>query len=181
MVADAKKLAACKKEGGKKGQDLNGVAALGGVCFFNVAVDEPEGDLELLQAVLDGCNAEVDEAAEERKGGAGDIGKFLLSAGETSLAAIGHVPKALAGKLTLKEWSARLLEKMPGGEIVEENEEFCKLLMKADPEAGVFPLKIRDAAISWGFLLLKEKGLVPDAGDDDSDDVNYAEAAGVEW
>lgn len=46
----------------------------------------------------------MDEAAEERKGGAGDLGKFLLSAGETQLVGLAHVPKALAEAkgLTLK-------------------------------------------------------------------------------
>jgi hypothetical protein len=39
----------------------------------------------------------------------------------------------------------------------------------------------RDAAIDGGFKLLKAKGLVPDNADDSDDDVNYAEAAGVEW
>jgi hypothetical protein len=79
-----------------QGQDLSGVAALGGICYFNVSVETPEGDMALLEKVLEGANAPVDEAAEERKGGAGDIGKFLLSAGETQLVALGHVPKALA-------------------------------------------------------------------------------------
>ncbi len=44
---------------------------MGGVTFFNIAVDEPKGDFFLLEKVLEGANAEVDEAAEERKGGAG--------------------------------------------------------------------------------------------------------------
>jgi hypothetical protein len=46
----------------------------GGVKFFNLAVESAEGDFELLEAVMAGANAEVDESAEERKGGAGDIG-----------------------------------------------------------------------------------------------------------
>jgi len=75
----------------------------GGVSFFNVAVDEPNGDMAMLEKVMEGCNALVDEAAEERKGGAGDIGKFLLSAGDEQLVAYGHMPKALEEKgLTLK-------------------------------------------------------------------------------
>lgn len=49
------------KEGGKKGQDLNGVAAMGGVTYFNVAVETPEGDMDLLEHVLEGANTEVDE------------------------------------------------------------------------------------------------------------------------
>jgi hypothetical protein len=40
-------------------------------------------------------NAEVDEAAEERKGGAGHLGKMLLSAGDKQVAIVCHVPKAL--------------------------------------------------------------------------------------
>jgi hypothetical protein len=37
-------------------------------------------------------NVEVDEAAEERKGGSGHIGKMLLSAGQKQvIAIIGHV------------------------------------------------------------------------------------------
>lgn len=56
--------------------DLQGVAAMGGVVFFNLAVEVPEGNLELLEAVLEGANVPVDESAEERKGGAGDLGAF---------------------------------------------------------------------------------------------------------
>lgn len=57
--------------------------------------------MELLEAVLDGANVEVDEAADERKGGAGKIGKMFFSAGVNQLAMICHVPKELAEKLTL--------------------------------------------------------------------------------
>ena len=44
---------------------------MGGVLFFNIAVETPNGDFALLEKVLEGANTEVDEAAEERKGGAG--------------------------------------------------------------------------------------------------------------
>jgi hypothetical protein len=54
---------------------------MGGVKHFNVAVDTPQGDIELLKLVLEGANKEVDEGAEERKGGAGGIGKCFYSAG----------------------------------------------------------------------------------------------------
>lgn len=39
----------------------------------------------LLSAVTTGMNAEVDEAAEERKGGSGHLGKMLLSAGQSQV------------------------------------------------------------------------------------------------
>lgn len=39
--------------------------------FFNIAIECADGKFELLEKVMEGANAEVDEAAEERKGGAG--------------------------------------------------------------------------------------------------------------
>ncbi len=39
--------------------------------FFNIAVETPDGDFELLEKVIEGANLEVDESEEERKGGAG--------------------------------------------------------------------------------------------------------------
>lgn len=40
-------------------------------------------------------NQEVDPEGEERRGGAGELGKLLLSAGDKQLAILCHVPKAL--------------------------------------------------------------------------------------
>lgn len=161
-----------------------GVSALGGVCFFNVAVDEPEGDLELLQHLLDAANVEVDESAEERKGGAGDLGKAFLSAGTDQLAIIFHVPKDLSEKkgVTMQEWMDALLKPAAdkGMKIEEQTEEVAKVVIPANPDAGVFPLKLRDECTACGFAFLKEKGLIPQ-DDSSDDDINYAEAAGVEW
>ncbi|EFN59421.1 expressed protein [Chlorella variabilis] len=182
-MADAKQQAASFKEGGKKGVDLQGVSAMGGVCFFNLAVDTPNGDMALLEKVMEGANVEVDEAAEERKGGAGDLGKCFLSAGDKQLAVYFHLPKALseAKGISLKEWSAAVLGPVEGHQIIEESEEFLKAVSPQDQEKGYFPLKQRDDAINAGFAWFREKGLIPAADDSSSDDVNYAEAAGVEW
>ncbi|KAG1668021.1 hypothetical protein FOA52_006554 [Chlamydomonas sp. UWO 241] len=178
-MVDDKLVKAAIKEGGKKGVDLDGVCAMGGVMFFNIAVDVPNGDFELLEKVMEGSNLEVDEEAEERKGGAGAIGKMFASAGDDQLACMVHVPKAIAEKLSLKLWVDTCCNSV-GGEIVEMGEEFAKWKAVANPEAGRFPLKMRDEAIAAGIALFKEKGLVP-LGGDSSDDVNYADAAGVEW
>lgn len=171
------------KEGGKKGQDLNGVSAMGGVQYFNMAMETPEGDMELLEKVLEGLNAPVDEAAEERKGGAGDIGKFIHSAGESVLVSICHVPKELsdAKALTAQEWVDEVVKALPKAVVTKVSDEVFKIVTPADTDNNVFPLKVRDAAIDIGFKLLKTKGLVPSNADDSDDDVNYAEAAGVEW
>lgn len=75
-----------------------------------------------------------------------------------------------------------------GGKIVERKiltpidgpaQDFAKAIALGNKDEGKFPLKMRDEAIAAGFALIKSKGLVP--ADDSSDDVNYAEAAGVEW
>lgn len=162
----------------------SGVSALGGVCFFNVSVDEPEGDLELLQHLLDAANVEVDDAAEERKGGAGDLGKAFLSAGNDQLAIIFHVPKELSEKkgVTMQEWMDALLKPVTdkGMKVVEQTDEVAKVVVPANPDAGVFPIKLRDECTSYGFAFLREKGLIPQ-DDSSDDDINYAEAAGVEW
>lgn len=50
--------------------------------------------------VLAGMNAEVDEAAEERKGGAGHLGKMLLSAGDKQV-------RLCAGRWRRAGWQSR--------------------------------------------------------------------------
>lgn len=52
-MVDEKALKAAKKEGGKKGVDAAGMSDLGGVKYFHITVDTPEGDVELLRAVLE--------------------------------------------------------------------------------------------------------------------------------
>ena len=162
----------------------SGVSAMGGVCYFNVSVDEPQGDMELLQHLLDGANVKVDEAAEERKGGADDLGKAFLSAGETQLAIIFHVPKELAERkgVTMQDWMDALLApvKDKGMQVVEQTEEVAKVIVPANPDGDAFPLKMRDECTGCGFAFLRERGLIP-ADDSSDDDVNYADAAGVEW
>jgi hypothetical protein len=149
-------------------------------------VENPGDNWQLMQCVMDGACAEVDEAAEERKGGAGGLGKMFASAGDKALIMMFHVPTKLiemlkeTGKnyLELKEWVDTIVTAV-GGEVIELSAEFAKVSAAADAEKEKFPLKMRDAAISAGVGLLRAKGLIPD--DDSDDDVNYAEAAGVEW
>lgn len=72
------------------------------------------------------------------------------------------------------EWMEAVLKPL-GGSVLESTEEVAKAIVLGNVEEGKFPLKMRDEAISAGFALLRSKGLVID---DDSDDENYAEAAG---
>lgn len=55
---DAKRVKACIKEGGKKGQDLAGMSAFG--ChFFCTSFDEPNGEMAYLELCMEGANNEV--------------------------------------------------------------------------------------------------------------------------
>ncbi|KXZ46230.1 hypothetical protein GPECTOR_45g100 [Gonium pectorale] len=175
---------AALKEGGKKGIDLQGMSDMGGVKYFNVVLESANGDVELISKVLEGMNAEVDEAAEERRGGAGDLGKLLLSAGDKTLALLCNIPKVLQEtrpEVTMAEWVDTVV-KAAGGPVAsrEETDTTIKVLINGDAEKELFPLKMRDAAQTAGFAWLREKGLLPDQ-DSDDDYIPDPEAAGVDW
>jgi len=160
-----------------------GMSDLGGVKFFTITLETPNGDMKLMDSVLEGMNAEVDEAAEERKGGASALGKMLLSAGDKALAIVCQVPKALQeanDRFDLKEWVQRVID-ATGAEITEASDELVRLVAAANPEKGHFPLKMRDSAQNACFAYLREKGLLP-ADDSDSDDMPpNPEDFGVAW
>merc|ERR1719313_2162998 len=80
------------KEGGKRGVEIEGAADMGGLGYFCTSVDEPQGDLELLQMSMDAMNAKSDPTEEERKGGSGRVGKMIFSAGTEQLAIVAYVP-----------------------------------------------------------------------------------------
>lgn len=129
-------------------------------------------------------NAEVDEAAEERKGGAGALGKMLLSAGDKQLAVVAHVPKALQeanANFSLKAWVEAVVAAVEGAKVTEDGEELVRIVAEGDADAGRFPLKMRDAAQNACFAYLRGAGLLP-ADDSDSDDLPpNPEEFGVAW
>lgn len=155
-----KLLAAAFKEGGKKGQDLAGFADIGGVKYFHVALENCNGSWELTEAAMNGANTVVDEAAEERKGGALNIAKAFLSANEDRLCIYLHVPEELSEKVPINEWFD-VLVKASGATVLEPPKNgFAKAELLHVPE--VFPLKVRDSAIGLGFAYLRSKGVIPD-------------------
>jgi hypothetical protein len=155
---------------------------MGGVKFFSLAVETPEGDAALLDAVLEGMNAEVDPAGEERKGGAGAIGKLLLSAGDKTLTMVCHVPKELQEEkkeqFSMKEWIAAVVA-ATGATVDSETDELVKLHADGDGAKELFPLKMRDAGQAAAIAYIRSKGLIPD---EDSDDyIPDPAACGIEW
>jgi len=174
-----KEVKAAFKEGGKKGQDLAGLKDLGGIKHFCVAMEKCLGKVELLKVAMEGMNAEVADGAEERKGGAANIGKMLMSAGEKAVYVVGNVPPEAAVGAPIKDWATVIAEAM-SGTVVSCTDTDVVIEAKGDSGKGLYPLKMRDVGINSSFAWLKKSGLVPE-DDSSDDDVNLAEEAGIEW
>jgi hypothetical protein len=172
MVMDAEtralKMKKVIKEGGKRGVEIEGVADMGGLQFFCNAVDEPEGDLELLEESMKAMCAESKPDDEERKGGAGKVAKMIFSSGTEQLAVICDVPEDKRDQIKAAIWMEHVMEKI-GGKLVKGDDGLATGVMDANAEKGIFPIKMKDEALSISIAFLKEKGLFPDA-DDESDD-----------
>lgn len=163
---DPKLVAKVAKEGGKKAQDIAGLRDMGGVSYFHVSVDICDSNWELMQACMDAFNKPCPEDAEERTGGADDIGKCLLSYNDQGLAIFIHVPKNLT-ECKIDEWYSALTAGYPV-EKISGDSQFIKAYLKADPNNNVYPFKIRDEMINKGYQYLAAKQLVmPDDGADD--------------
>merc|ERR1711877_30876 len=99
-----------KKEGGKRGVEIEGAADMGGLQFFCTAVELPDGDLEMLVESMTAMNAKSDPTEEERKGGSGHIGKMIFSCGADQLAVVAYVPEDKRGELDCGEWLKTVLD-----------------------------------------------------------------------
>jgi hypothetical protein len=176
---NVKKFKAAEKEGGKKGVDMAGIADMGGVVFFHLSVDEPDGKWALLDSVMAGANKPVEEGAEERKGGANGLGKMFLSAGPNRLIASVHVPAQLQKekKVNLAEWVTTCFGTFDFKTVVS-TPELMKIEIIKNEEIGEVPLKIRDVIIRNGVDYLKEKKLLPDA---DSSSGSFILGEDMDW
>merc|ERR1711918_126135 len=123
-AARKKKLKAVIKEGGKRGVEIEGAADMGGLQFFCTSVDEPEGDLELLQESMKAMNATPIPGEEERKGCSGHIGKMIFSCGVEQLAVVAYVPEDKINDLECKDWLQTVLN-LFGGKILSDSPGLC--------------------------------------------------------
>merc|ERR1712224_874149 len=164
----AKKLKKVIKEGGKRGVEIEGAADMGGLQYFCTSMDEPQGDMEFLEASMTAMNAESDPTEEERKGGSGKIGKMIFSAGDAQLAVCAYVPKDKTGENAADVWLKHVLG-MFGGEFVKGDKHVAIGKVMANSDKGIFPLKVKEPGIMEAISYLKKKGLFPDKEDSDDD------------
>merc|ERR1719188_1488419 len=150
---------------------------MGGLQFFCTAVDEPNGDSDMLYETLKGMNEKSDPAEEERKGGSGRIGKMIISKNQedTKLAMVAYCPPAKQGVLTADSWMKDMLAELGGGELLFGDSTTAKALVVNDPDKNLFVLKLKDSAITLSINYLKKKGLFPDSNDDDDDDYVFGD------
>lgn len=179
---DAKEMKAIIKEGGKKGVEIEGAADMGGLKFFCTIFDKPEGQVELLVETMKACNAKSDPTEEERKGGAGKIGKIVLSCTHDALALVAYVPSDLSEQCNAKAWLEHTINMICDGEknaaLVAtlsacgsvDTANWYKAQVGKNADKNLFPMKMRDNAITHAYDYLKKRGLFPDGTDDDDED-----------
>lgn len=160
---DVEKVAGCLKEGVSKGNEISRLAKETGVNFFHICLNEPAGDLTLLESCLEGFNRETD---------AGKLGKMLFSQSADKILFICHVPEEHKGKVDLKAWFTVIAKEAGASKLIPSNSRF--LLKGEAPANGRNMGKVRDACIAKGYAWLKSKGLTL-AKDDDEDDEEFPE------
>merc|ERR1712176_1554560 len=165
------------KEGGKRGVEIEGAADMGGLQFFCTAMDEPNGDVDLLYESMRSMNAKSDPSEEERKGGSGRIGKMIISKNQedSKLAMVSYCPPAKHGELKADAWMKDILAELGGGEYLFGDATTAKASIANDPDKNLFVLKLKDSAISVSINYLKKLGLFPDSNDDDDDEYVFGD------
>eukprot|EP00299_Pterocystis_sp_00344_P015831 c7922_g1_i1.p1 GENE.c7922_g1_i1~~c7922_g1_i1.p1 ORF type:complete len:790 (+),score=239.34 c7922_g1_i1:42-2372(+) len=175
---DDKLVKAVQKEGGKKGQDIIGAHEMGGLEFFCTSVDIPDGNLELVNICLDAMNVETDPTAEERRGGAAEVGKMIFSAGVDQLALVARIPNEKTSRLNVADWMQTVVQGLGGHIVGQADAAYAQAVVPADQAKGRFPIKMKDEAIAAAVKYLQEKGCFPqDNGHDSDSDVCYGDDA----
>jgi len=182
-----KMLAKVRKEGGKKGIEIEGAADMGGLQYFNTRVELPEGNMELLVESVKAMNAASDPSEEERKGGAGKLGKIVLCYTESMLNLVAYVPTHKTDEVSATEWLSHVVKMGMGttnGKAEDapvlacegcDTKSWATCAIAQNMENNVFPIKLRDFAISEGYAYLRKKGLFPEDNEDDDDEFVFGD------
>jgi len=177
-----KKMKKVVKEGGKRGVEIEGAAAMGGLQFLSTKMLEPAEDLDLLIESVKAMNAPSDPAEEERKGGAGAIGKIVMSSGPDSnpLNIVAYVPSSKTKDISAIAWLEEILSlcnvkraDVPYHE--ESTDVFAAVSIKVNADKNIFPMKFADEVISKGNDILRKKDLIPVIDDDDDDEMVFGD------
>merc|ERR1719424_2294230 len=176
VEARKKKMKKVMKEGGKRGVEIEGAADMGGLQFFCTNVEEPEGDLEMMEACMTAMNEKSDPTEEERKGGSGNIGKMIFSCCTEHLGVLAYVPEHQREACSCEEWMKKVLSLFPSNcEIIKTGKDVCIGKVNADGNKNIFPLKIREPMILEANNFLRKLGLFPEDNGDSDDDMVFGD------
>jgi len=174
--ARKKKMKKVLKEGGKRGVEIEGAADMGGLQFFCTNVEEPEGDLDMMEACMTAMNEKSDPTEEERKGGSGNIGKMIFSCCTEHLGVLAYVPEHQREACSCEEWMKKVLSLFPSNsEIIKVGKDVCIGKVNADGNNNIFPLKIREPMILEANNFLRKLGLFPEDNGDSDDDMVFGD------
>lgn len=173
-AVDAGKLKKVVKEGGKRGVEIEGASDMGGLQFFCTSVEEPEGNLELLEESIKAMSAECKPDEEERKGGAGNVGKMVFSHCDEQLSIVCDVPESKREQIKAGDWMAKVTEAL-GGEVVKGEDGLASGKVMQDKEKGRFPIKLKDEGIALSIAHLRSLGLFPEVEEDSEDEMVFGD------
>lgn len=198
-----KTIAKCVKEGGKKGVEVEGASDMGGLAFFCTYLMEPDGDFELAKMGFDAMNSEPDPTEEERRGGAGNVGKVVFAAGQRNLAIFSNVPEDkwtdtpnadpdVAPMLAMHadKWIEAVVGEFKGdikGDVTfgaDNSSGFasCNILLNdEDIAAGTATIRLKDDMMKQAYQVLNEKNCFEDDGDGESDVIYHFEDGGDDY
>jgi len=109
---------------------------------------------------------DVLEAAKLFQAGLPEIGVMLVSGGITSFIVAAVVPNDKVATLTATEWVDTALSVVAGAK-GEGTDTLAHGVVAADPDKGIFPLKLKDLCRGPTFVLLRKRGLVKEEESDD--------------
>jgi hypothetical protein len=92
---------------------------------------------------------------------------MFVSGGQHSFIIAAVVPDEKTGDLTATDWVTTALTVLASPPEVKGTNNLAHATVAADPDKGIFPLKLKDLTRGPVFMLLKKKGLVKDEDDDD--------------
>jgi len=90
------------------------------------------------------------------------------------LGLVAYIPDAYKNDIDGKAWTEHVL-KTQGGKFVKQEGKLCIGKVDANADKGVFPLKIKEPMITEAIAYLKGKGLFPDGGDSDDDELVFGD------
>jgi len=160
-----KKEQAPKEQGGKKG----GPSAVARAQSINLIKTVKSYAVPFYVGDVD-CNDSVEDVLETAKlfqAALPEVGCMLVSGGTASFIVAAVVPVDKAGILKATEWIDIALSVVAGAPKGEGTDTFAHGVIAADPDKGIFPIKLKDLCRGPTFIMLRKRGLVKDESSDD--------------